>query len=456
MTVHKYIVTSALAFAMAFAIVALPAIAIAQVDQGEAGATFLDRTRNFRNAADERQAKIDALPTAANPIVTMPVLFGVGLRNISPNFGVPRSGGRTHEGEDIMATKGTPIVSPTPAVVLRLGTGVNEGLYVYTANPGGETFVYIHLDRIAEGLVQGSVLETGSLIGYVGNTGNASGGAAHLHFEIHNSAGVATDPYPRLAAELSLQEKMTYLTKIMTQTTDPAALSQFLISNFRSTFTAAIDANITLPDQIVSAMGSMPYSPSTNSTTQNSIQTALATKVLPAGDIELRSTGAAVIALQKYLILASSGSASNVLATKGATGNFAALTKAALVEFQIKNNISPADGYYGPVTRTYVESHPIIVQASAPVAIPTQTETSGLLLTRNLYKGNSSEDVRTLQKLLNSKGFPVATSGVGSAGFETTYFGPATLAAVIKFQTAKNISPNVGSVGPLTRAALNL
>jgi len=436
---------------MAFAIVALPAIAIAQVDEGEAGATFLDRTRNFRNAEDERQAKIDALPTTANPVVTIPVLFGVGLRNISPNFGHPRSGGRSHEGEDIMATKGTPIVSPTPAVVLRTGTGPNEGLYVYTANPGGETFVYIHLDRIGEGVVPGSVLETGSLIGYVGNTGNAIGGAAHLHFEIHNSAGVATDPYPRLSAELTLQEKMTYLTKILTQTADPAALSQFLISNFRSTFTAAIDANIALPAPIVSAMASAPYTPTQASTTTQN-ETA---KVLPAGDLELGSTGAAVITLQKYLISASSGSASAVLATKGATGNFAALTKAALVEFQIKNNISPADGYYGPVTRAYIESHPIIVQASAPAAMPTQTEISGLLLTRNLYKGNSGEDVRTLQKLLNSKGFPVATSGVGSAGFETTYFGPATLAAVIKFQTAKNISPNVGSVGPLTRAALS-
>ena len=54
----------------------------------------------------------------------MPILFGVSVKNISPNFGDPRDGGaRTHEGEDIMAVKGTPIISPTNAVVIRAGTG---------------------------------------------------------------------------------------------------------------------------------------------------------------------------------------------------------------------------------------------------------------------------------------------------------------------------------------------
>jgi peptidoglycan hydrolase-like protein with peptidoglycan-binding domain len=62
--------------------------------------------------------------------------------------------------------------------------------------------------------------------------------------------------------------------------------------------------------------------------------------------------------------------------------------------------------------------------------------------------------VRTLQKLLNANGYTVALSGPGSAGNETLYFGPATRAAVIKFQIAKGIVPAVGYVGVLTRAAL--
>ncbi|MFA5877461.1 MAG: M23 family metallopeptidase, partial [Candidatus Paceibacterota bacterium] len=102
-----------------------------------------ERIRGWRQQSSDLQQKIDLLGSTAVTSVAMPVLFGVAIQDISPNFGDPRSGGRTHEGEDIMATDGTPIVSPTPAVVLRTGSGSTEGNYVYTANPGGETFVYM-------------------------------------------------------------------------------------------------------------------------------------------------------------------------------------------------------------------------------------------------------------------------------------------------------------------------
>lgn len=214
------------------------------------------QTRGYGQQSSDLQQKIAALGNTANYPVFMPVLFGVGVKDISPNFGDPRSGGRTHEGEDIMAVKGTPIVSPTSAVVTHtsMDLGASEGIAVYTANPGGETFVYYHLDRIGEGVVSGLVLEQGSLIGYVGNTGNASGGAAHLHFEIHNSSGTPMAPFPRLTVEFSLQEKMSYLSKILLQTSDSAALVKFLMSNFHYVFDTALAANITLPPPIIGAL----------------------------------------------------------------------------------------------------------------------------------------------------------------------------------------------------------
>ncbi len=65
-------------------------------------------------------------------------------------------------------------------------------------------------------------------------------------------------------------------------------------------------------------------------------------------------------------------------------------------------------------------------------------------------------DVALLQKALNARGFLVASSGGGSPGNETNYFGPATLAAVIRFQIAKGITPAAGYVGPITRGALKV
>lgn len=75
-------------------------------------------------------------------------------------------------------------------------------------------------------------------------------------------------------------------------------------------------------------------------------------------------------------------------------------------------------------------------------------------LTRNLTVGSSGEDVKCLQQWLNANGYQVSASGAGSPGNETMTFGPATRAAVAKFQAANGISPAAGYFGPLTRAKI--
>lgn len=400
--------------------------------------------RGWRGGSNGLQQQISALGSSITVSVPIPVLFGVELGNLSSDFGDARSNGRTHIGNDIMAVKGTPIVSPTAAVVLRTGVGSGEGIYVYTANPGGETYVYMHLDKLGEGVVSGTVLEKGSLIGYVGNTGNASGGAAHLHFEIHDSNGTPTDPYPRTTATLSLQEKIQYLSKILTQTSDANALAQLLVVNFRSTFTQAVAAGITLPQIISSFMSSIPV----GTTPSPSVNT------LPAGDLALGSKGNEVVRLQLYLIAKNTGPYAVRLAQASATGNFGAMTQSALIEYQASVGISPADGYYGVVTRAKIEANPISSIPTNPTPTPNSPTPSTTTIARDLTLNSVGEDVRVLQKFLNARGYTVATVGAGSLGSETTFFGPATRAAVIRFQLAQSISPAAGYVGPLTRAKL--
>jgi len=172
-----------------------------------------DRGRERYSSAITRA--IRKLDDDAVKNLPVPVLLGVSPAQLSRNFGDARGGGtRLHEGLDIMAPRGAFVASPTDAVVTRTGNGESAGIYVYTANPGGETFAYMHLDSIAEGVKPGTVLEAGDLIGYVGNTGNASGGAPHLHFEIRED-GEVTDPYPRLTKEFTAEQRIAVLKDIL-------------------------------------------------------------------------------------------------------------------------------------------------------------------------------------------------------------------------------------------------
>jgi hypothetical protein len=79
---------------------------------------------------------------------------------------------------------------------------------------------------------------------------------------------------------------------------------------------------------------------------------------------------------------------------------------------------------------------------------------SGVSFSRNLTVGSTGSDVKCLQVLLNNNGYKVATTGAGSPGAETTYFGGKTLVAVKAFQVSKGFTP-ANQVGPMTRGALN-
>ena len=94
------------------------------------------------------------------------------------------------------------------------------------------------------------------------------------------------------------------------------------------------------------------------------------------------------------------------------------------------------------------------LQAQLAVGAPAPAPRAVFNFTRNLTLGSTGEDVRALQQFLNVQGFAVAATGAGSAGNESTAFGPRTQAALARFQEANNISPARGFFGPVTRARI--
>jgi murein DD-endopeptidase MepM/ murein hydrolase activator NlpD len=131
--------------------------------------------------------------------VALPVpVRGVEPRGLRDTWHGARSGGRKHEGIDIFARRGTAVTSSTEGIVLRVSTNRLGGQVVWVLGPGGQRHYYAHLDRYAE-IADGQRVRAGTVLGYVGTTGNAAGTPPHLHYGIYEAGG-AINPYPMLRA----------------------------------------------------------------------------------------------------------------------------------------------------------------------------------------------------------------------------------------------------------------
>jgi len=152
-------------------------------------------------AATQRLLRNVGLAQAGDRLAINGFAFPVAdPHSFASTFGAPRSGGRLHQGNDIFAPYGTPLPAAERGVVGKMGTDSLGGIKLWITGESGTSYYYAHLSAFAANVVNGTVVEAGDVVGFVGNTGNAISTPPHLHFEIHPSNGPAIDPYPVLKA----------------------------------------------------------------------------------------------------------------------------------------------------------------------------------------------------------------------------------------------------------------
>lgn len=173
----------------------------AHPDHGEPKRERAEHKRR-RPTAEEREARrraaprLDVLPTGGG--YAFPV-YGDDT-SYSDDWGAPRRETGRHEGNDIFAPAGTPVVAVTDGRLYRVGTRRIPGNRLWLENSRGDTFFYAHLSAFSETARNGADVRAGDVLGFVGSTGDAEQTPPHLHFEVHPLDGDAVNPYPFLRA----------------------------------------------------------------------------------------------------------------------------------------------------------------------------------------------------------------------------------------------------------------
>lgn len=134
--------------------------------------------------------------------LSMPV-SGVTKNQVTNTWHAAR-GERRHEGQDIFAPRGTPILSATDGYVVKIGSNNLGGQTVSVIGAGGRIYYYAHLDSYASNLFEGDYVTRQTVLGYVGTTGNADGTPPHLHFGVYARGG-ALNPLPLLSDRMEVR-----------------------------------------------------------------------------------------------------------------------------------------------------------------------------------------------------------------------------------------------------------
>lgn len=328
----------------------------------------------------------------AQTAVVRDIVFPVdGQHSFSDDFGDPRSGGRTHEGIDIISAKLTPVVAAADGVISYLVNPEGSwGYAIYLEDNEGWQYRYLHINNdtpgtddgnggvehaYAPGIVRGSHVIAGQLLGWVGDSGNAEYAGSHLHFEIRQPMDhVAVNPYQALIAART-----------------PASVNQPLAK--------------TVTTIIVHRNGVL-------------VKYASSPKVyLLANQILYH-----IYDEYSFKTLGYNWSSIRLL------------PESELYQESLPLRLEPS------FVAIYDDGTPVTPE-NAPAISNSYT------FTKTLSLGSEGTEVMELQRILKSLGYYTYPTITG-------YFGTITRDAVLLFQKANNISP-VGIVGPQSRAILN-
>ena len=138
---------------------------------------------------------------------------GIARKAVRDTYNAARAN-RAHMALDITAPKSTPVLAADDHIIGRLFSGPIGGTVIYATDPSGKfVYYYAHLDRYRRGLAVGDRVAKGSLIGYVGTTGNAQPNAPHLHFQVMKRGagawwdGPPINPFTLLAPDKPAPDK---------------------------------------------------------------------------------------------------------------------------------------------------------------------------------------------------------------------------------------------------------
>ena len=147
--------------------------------------------------AARRSGGAGGVPSSLTPGFLCPM--NRGAISFINDWGFPRSGGRTHRGNDIFAPRRQPVIAVSSGSVTLTRGGLG-GIGIWLSADHGVDYYYAHLDGYASGISTGVRVEAGRLIAYNGSTGNARGGAPHVHFQLHPNGRTRApvNPYPTL------------------------------------------------------------------------------------------------------------------------------------------------------------------------------------------------------------------------------------------------------------------